>query len=154
LAGTSQASADSLTLEDSAKAIDPWIGTVISCGEWRHQGLQGAYRIVVGWIYGHSEIYIQWVTDPDSWPKDGKKHDYRPRVIASASLEEFDLYESATDLNNVRCVEHAGRWTVEADAENGDADPGDPQAKYHISIELKDEPGKYVLHGLPHLHGN
>ncbi|HEV2111216.1 MAG TPA: hypothetical protein VGT99_07670 [Gammaproteobacteria bacterium] len=140
-----------LTLEAPAKSLDPLINNVLTCGDWSFQGKHGSYRIISGWLWDHSEIYVQWLTDAE-WDKNKVKGSQEvgvPQILATASFGDFDFYESATDLSNISCSKKQGQWVIEAQADEGQLKPGDPKAKYLISIELSAEPGKYVLHKRP-----
>jgi len=67
LFATAIVEADSqLTLINDAKSLSEHITTVKICGSWNYNGKQGKYRIITGWLYGHSEIYIQWLADTDN----------------------------------------------------------------------------------------
>lgn len=134
------AGAAGLTLEESAKKLDSSIQTVMTCGHWEQGEERGRYRVIAGWLWGHSEIYIQWLADPIWYPKKGQTARHTPLVLKTAVIPELDAYEAATDLENISCVEREKGWTVEADAENGHEENAE-KAKYRLVIELGERPG-------------
>ena len=136
---------ESLTLEQQAKSLDSLITSVITCGDWSFQGKHGNYRIITGWLWGHSEIYVQWLMEA-KWDKkklQGNEQLGVPQVLATALFPDYDYYEAATDLNDIRCVKKQQHWIIEA---NADGNLGkEEEAKYLLAIELDDEPGKFTL---------
>ena len=134
--------ASSLTLEETVKNLDPFIQSVSLCGWWENKNEQGRYRIISGWLWGHTELYIQWVADPIWSPQKGQKTREEPLIVATATFPEFNSYQSATDFENIQCIEKNGKWVVTADAENGHEHPA---LKYKLIIHLSSIPGKYKL---------
>jgi len=144
LPATGLADASSLTLEQTAKNLNPSVQSVFMCGRWQYKRESGSFRIIYGWLWGHTEIYIQWLADPIIYPEKGQKERQLPLVIKTVSLPEYDDYESATDLENIKCSLHGENWVITADADNANDD--DPKsAKYSLSIQLFNEPGRYKL---------
>jgi hypothetical protein len=139
LLNTGEALAD-LTLKEDSQKLSPYITSVKVCGHWEYKGKRGQYRIISGWIYGHSEIYVQWLADPDiDIPKDKKeKEDFK--VMHTLSIPRFDDYESATDLTEPLCQETSAGLKVYFDADDGHTDQ-----KTHVVIKLKNELGKFSL---------
>lgn len=136
--------ASPLTLEKKAENLDPFIQSVSVCGRWHHNNEEGDFRIIHGWLWGHTEIYVQWVADPVWYPKKGLQERGVPLVVKTATFPEFNHYESATNLDNVKCVEQNGKWVITADADNGyEEEPG--KAKYQLVIYLSNQPGKFKL---------
>lgn len=137
------AHASSLTLEDTANNLDPSVQSVSMCGEWRHKSESGNFRVIYGWLWGHTEIYVQWVAAPNWYPEERQEERRTPLVVKTVAFPEYDNYESATDLDNVRCVRRNGKWTITANADNANDD--EPTGKYELIIYLYDEPGKFKL---------
>lgn len=136
--------ASPLTLEKKAENLDPFIQSVSMCGRWHHNNEEGDFRIIHGWLWGHTEIYVQWMADPVWYPKKGLQGRGIPLVVKTATFQEFNHYEAATDLDNVKCLKQRGKWVITADANNGHEE--DPRkAKYQLVIYLSDEPGKFRL---------
>lgn len=142
------ASADGLTLEKFVRNLDPSIQSVLTCGDWQHGNESGVFRVISGWLYGHGELYVQWVADPIWSPKKGQQQHTEARVMETAIFPDLDNYEAATDLDNVRCVHTRYGWAVTADADNAH-DEG-PTAKYRLLVYLYDEPGKFRFVARPH----
>jgi hypothetical protein len=132
--------ASSLTLEEPAGAINPNINSVIACGEWKHGDYSGYFRIITGWLYGHSEIYVQWIAWPEYYPPPGQPARATALLVKSVSFPRFDNYEAATDLTTPVCKKVGGRYQIVSIADNGHDD-----TKSTIIIKLYDEPGKYEL---------
>lgn len=132
-----------LTLEKSVRNLDPSIQSVFTCGSWKYGNQGGTFRVISGWLYGHTELYVQWVSDPVWDPQLGQQPDPELRVMATAVFPEFDDYEAATYLENVRCVHTRDGWAVTADADNSNDDG--PTAKYWLFVYLHDAPGKFRL---------
>lgn len=139
---TGYAHPSSLTLENSAKNLDAFIQSVSLCGRWQHNHAQGSYRIIHGWLWGHTEIYAQWVADPVWHPELGQKERRTPVIVKTTTFPEINYYESATDLDNIQCLQQNGIWTITADAENAHETPS---LKYKLVIYLYNDPGKYKL---------
>ena len=133
--------AEGQTLEKSARNLDPSIQSVITCGNWQYGKHSGAFRVISGWIYGHSELYVQWVADPVWDPQPGQRQRPMPRVMATAVFPELDGYDAVTDLENVRCVHGQGGWAVSAAADNSEGDG--LGSKYRLFVYLHDKPGKF-----------
>jgi hypothetical protein len=138
-----QAHASSYTLEDAANGLDPSVQSVSLCGEWRHDNESGNFRVIYGWLWGHTEIYVQWLAAPNWFPKEGEAERRTPFVVKTVAFPEYDNYESATDLDNVRCVRINGTWAITANADNANED--EPRRRYDLVIYLYDEPGKFRL---------
>lgn len=136
--------ASSLTLDEKVKKLDPFIQSVSMCGQWDHNNEEGSYRIIYGWLWGHTEIYVQWVADPIFFPKKGQQERRFPQVIKTATFPEFNDYESATDLENVKCLKQKDHWVITADADNGHEE-NPVKSKYQLVIHLYKEPGKFTL---------
>ena len=136
------AQASSLTLEETVKNLDSFIQSVSLCGRWENNNEKGSYRIIYGYLWGHTELYVQWVADPIWEPKKGQKERRTPLVIKTATFPEFNSYESATDFHNIQCKKQSGKWVVTADAENAHEMP---TLKYKLLIYLSQKPGKYKL---------
>lgn len=143
IAAPIEAHASSLTLEDAANNLDPSVQSVSMCGEWHHKNENGNFRVIYGWLWGHTEIYVQWVVAPNWFPKEGEKERRTPLVVKTVAFPEYDDYESATDLDNVRCVKRNGKWVIIANAVNANDDG--PTSKYELFIYLYDEPGKFKI---------
>lgn len=142
LAGVSHAV--SLTLERSAKNLDPFIESVSMCGRWKHNNEKGGFRIIYGYLWGHTEIYVQWVADPVWFPEKGKKERRVPLILYTATFPEYDDYEAAIDLENIKCIQRKDKWMITADADNTNED--DPEkSKYQLIIHLYNEPGKFRI---------
>lgn len=142
------AHASTLTLEDTARDLDPSVQSVSLCGEWRHRNESGNFRIIYGWLWGHAEIYVQWIAAPNWYPKEGEEERRTPLVVKTVAFPEYDNYESATNLENVRCVRIDGKWAILANADNANED--EPARTYELVIYLYDEPGKFKLVEKPH----
>ena len=135
--------ASSLTLEETATNLNPFIQSVSMCGEWHHKNEKGRFRVIYGWLWGHTEIYVQWIADPIWYPEKGQEERPEPLVVKTLSFPDLNDYESATDLINVKCEKQNGQWAITADAHNGHEEG--EAAKYRLTIYLYDIPGKYKL---------
>ena len=136
--------ASSLTLDETVRKLDPSIQSVSLCGRWKHHNEEGVYRVIYGWLWGHTEIYVQWVADPIWYPDENQEERQVPLVIKTATFPEYNHYEAATDLENVKCLLRDDKWIITADADNGhESDPD--RAKYQLIIYLYDEPGTFRL---------
>ena len=122
------------TLLDEVKLISPQINQIFICGEWKFKEKAGVFRIISGWIYGHSELYIQWLNRPYG--------DKIMTVDKTLSISEFNYYNSATDLSNIRCKVVDNGIKLEMSAFNWHS-----ETNHDVSILLFNEPGKYQLFG-------
>jgi hypothetical protein len=126
----SNSSADDLTLFNEAKSISPQIDTVFVCGSWEYKEKRGTFRIISGWIYGHTELYVQWL-----------KESYTPgtiKVESTISFPRFNHYEEAVDLSNIRCTTIENGVKLDMHMSDGHSDK-----ERNVSILLFNEPGKY-----------
>ena len=128
------------SLKEEVESLSPHVTSVKVCGHWEYKGKQGQYRIISGWIYGHSEIYIQWLADPDiDTPTDReKKDDFE--VMHTSSFPRFNDYESATDITEPSCRETPAGTEIIFDAHDGHSNQ-----KAHVVIKLNNEFGKFTL---------
>jgi hypothetical protein len=136
------AEATDLTLRSAVDRIDASIQSVLTCGFWEYGGERGQFRIATGYGYGHSELYVQWIADPVEYP--AKKEERRSNylVMKTVGLEEFDNYESATDISTPVCKKVGKDYQIVFRTENHHEDP---PVKSTVTITLYDEPGKYKL---------
>ncbi|HEY6020954.1 MAG TPA: hypothetical protein VIY48_13945 [Candidatus Paceibacterota bacterium] len=135
--------ASSLTLQENTANLDPSIQSVSLCGNWHYQNENGSFRVIYGWLWGHTEIYVQWLADPNWYPEKGQERREVPRVLNTLAFPEYDHYEAATDLTDIRCLKRNGRWAIVANADNANDD--EQSGKYELVIYLYDTPGKFKL---------
>lgn len=125
------------TLEDPVKKLPAQVQSIEICGKWesdRYVG--GVYRLVRGSLWGHDEIYVQWI----GYPKELK--DYYPGeevVVATLSLPEFDEYESAADIGSVNCAVVSGKTVVKFTY----TDSGEEDGAAHEMTLTLGAPGKF-----------
>lgn len=127
-----------LNIKKEINDTSPHIIAIKKCGYWEDKKERGQYRIIEAYLYGHSEIYIQWVADPVEYPQKGQKRRAEFLIVKTVSLSKFNQHHASYQLIESKCVYKDEETELSLLVENADTDK-----KSNIKVKLFYLPGKY-----------
>lgn len=127
--------ASELTLKKSISNLATEVESLQKCGGWKDNDSTGFYRVILGYNYGRSELYIQWIKSPKDPTRSVKSE-----VVVTQSIEVFNANHASYELTDIVCKETSFGISVILEADNDNEDNG----IYDVIIDAR-EPGNYKI---------
>lgn len=139
LAATSTVCAEeNMSIDADLNGLLKQVSGIITVGHWRHNDLQGNYRIIA--MHANEDgtgarLYIQWISTPNS------SEDYH--VYATVSVDDIDALGMKRFTMPSFTVDTQGRNILEVQRATVE-----PQASGNVRMQLFQHPGYAILSSL------
>lgn len=133
-AGFAHAGIQSILME-SVEQLPVELRTVETCGNWKHGGRAGYYRLVVGDVYKGvgSEVYVQWIENPTE--------ETSAKVVATLTFPEINDDHNQYYFTQTQCVKAGRHYEVKL---VGFYEHDDFEREHELRIRLIDI-GRYEI---------